>query len=293
MTTYSFTLNLHSPISPWRSLVEASAGITDICTVTIGVAVVRGFVKRQCLFIFEVKSFARINSFTHIKHSTRVTFSFLGALPLTYVIEEKPANEVRCVSRYFCSEMEDKPRYYDKDFWSGYLDMLVASRFNRFTLAYGLEYDFPRGVTDDYLHLPYPYLVDVPGHPDVHVMQLASADGSRLVTPVEISKDERNKNLEMLRYIAAETGARGLDFQLGIWTHAYEWTDSPNAYHRIEGLTPETHARYCRDALAIILKECPEIQELRMRVHGESGTPEGSYRFWKTLGSFRDCPDAT
>ena len=87
----------------------------------------------------------------------------------------------------------------------------------------------------------------------------------------------------MLRFIAAETAARGLHFQLGIWTHAYEWTDSPHAYHHIEGLTPETHAAYCRDALAIILKECPQIQGLTMRVHGESGIPEGSYPFWKTL----------
>ena len=76
---------------------------------------------------------------------------------------------------------------------------------------------------------------------------------------------------------------RGLHFQLGIWTHAYQWTDSPHAYHRIEGLTPETHAAYCRDALAMLLKLCPEIQGLTLRVHGESGIPEGSYGFWETL----------
>ncbi len=48
-------------------------------------------------------------------------------------------------------------------------------------------------------------------------------------------------------------------------------------------MTAETHAQYCRDALAIILKEVPQIQGLTMRVHGESGIPEGSYPFWKTL----------
>ena len=90
-------------------------------------------------------------------------------------------------------------------------------------------------------------------------------------------------NLDALKFIAAQTAARGLHFQLGIWTHAYQWTDSPNAYHRIEGLTAETHAAYCRDALAMLLKECPEIQGLTMRVHGESGIPEGSYDFWRTL----------
>jgi len=205
------------------------------------------------------------------------------ALHVTETIEEKPSNDVRSVGRYFCSELQDKSWYYDKDFWRGYLDTLVTSRFNRFNFGYGLEYDFPRGVTSDYFHFVYPYLFDVPGYNDVRVLQLASPDGTRLAAPAPLSKKEQAKNFEMLRFIAAETGARGLHFQLGIWTHAYKWTDSPDAYHSIEGLTPETHAAYCRDALAIILKECPEIQGLTLRVHGESGIPEGSYPFWKTL----------
>jgi hypothetical protein len=205
------------------------------------------------------------------------------ALNLPTAIQESPANQVRCVSRYFCSEIEDKPWYYDKEFWRGYLDALVAARFNRFCLAYGLEYDFPRGVTDDYLHLPYPYLFKVPGYEGVRVMQLCDPEGKPLPSPVPLSSEEQGKNYEMLRFISAETGARGLHFQLGIWTHAYQWTDSPRAYHNIEGLTADTHAAYCRDGLAIILKECPEIQGLTMRVHGESGIPEGSWPFWKTL----------
>jgi hypothetical protein len=207
----------------------------------------------------------------------------LRSLQLTSALDEKPANEVRSVSRYFCSELEDKSWYYDEEFWSGYLDHLVASRFNRFTMSFGLEYDFPRGVTDDYFHFVYPYLVDVPGYPQVRVMQLTAPDGTRLATPQPLPTAERAKNLEMLRFIATETAKRGLQFQLGIWTHAYEWTDSPNAYHHIEGLTPDNHAHYCRDALAVILKTCPEIQGLTMRVHGESGIPEGSYGFWQTV----------
>jgi hypothetical protein len=103
------------------------------------------------------------------------------------------------------------------------------------------------------------------------------------VRVVPLSDSERDRNLETLQFIAAETALRGLDFQLGIWTHAYQWTDSPNAGHHIEGLTPETHAPYCRDALALLLKTCPQIQGLTMRVHGESGIPEGSYSFWQTV----------
>jgi hypothetical protein len=68
-----------------------------------------------------------------------------------------------------------------------------------------------------------------------------------------------------------------------LWTHAYEWTDSPHSHHRIEGLTAETHGPYCRDALALLLKNCPAIKGLTFRVHGESGVPEGNYDFWRTV----------
>ena len=212
----------------------------------------------------------------------RVQFSSdpTAALHLPRTIEEKASNDVRSVARAFCSEIEDKAWYYDKDFWRGYLDVLAASRFNRFNFALGFGYDFPTHVTGDYFHFPYPYLVDVPGY-KVQVIRLASQEGEHHPSP--LPAEEREKNFEMLRFIATETASRGLEFQLGIWTHAYQWTDSPHADHRIEGLTPKTHAAYCRDALAIILKTCPEIQGLTMRVHGESGIPEGSYPFWKTL----------
>ncbi|HEY1216119.1 MAG TPA: hypothetical protein VGE93_21025, partial [Bryobacteraceae bacterium] len=193
--------------------------------------------------------------------------------------EDRPANEVRSVARAFCSEIEDKPWYYDKDFWREYLDTLAKSRFNRFNFGFGFGYDFPRGVTGDYFHFPYPYLLDVPGY-NVRVMRLVSGQEG---PPGPLSAEEREKNLETLQFIAKETSVRGLQFQLGIWTHAYQWTDSPHAHHRIEGLTPETHAPYCRDALAMLLKVCPEIQGLTLRVHGESGIPEGSYAFWRTL----------
>ena len=182
--------------------------------------------------------------------------------------EETPVNEVRSAARAFCSEVEDKPWFYNKEFWTGYLDQLVTSRFNRFNFAFGFGYDFPKGVTGDYFHFPYPYLVEVPGY-DVRVVPLAAG--------------ERDRNMETFRFIAAETAVRGLQFQLGIWTHAYQWTDSPKADHRIEGLNAGNHAAYCRDALAILLKECPQITGLTLRVHGESGVPEGSYDFWRTL----------
>ena len=87
----------------------------------------------------------------------------------------------------------------------------------------------------------------------------------------------------MADFMEQQTARRGLQFQLGLWTHAYQWIDSPKANYLIEGLTPETHAPYCRDALRALLKACPSISGVTFRVHGESGVPEGNYDLWKTI----------
>jgi hypothetical protein len=183
-------------------------------------------------------------------------------------IAGRPANEVRSVTRLFCSEVEDPAWFRDEGFWRRYLSMLVSQRFNRFSLTLGLGYNFHRGVTDAYLYFPYPFLLAVPGY-EVHVPQL--------------SDEERERNLAALRFLSEEADALGLDVQLGLWTHAYEWIDSPDAHETIEGLTPDTHAAYCRDAVRSLLEACPKIGGLTFRVHGEGGVPEGSWDFWRTV----------
>lgn len=183
-------------------------------------------------------------------------------------VAERPANRIRSVARCFVSDVEDTGWFHDRAMWREYLTMLAAQRFNRFSFTTGIGYDFPRQIRDCYFHFPYPFLVRVPGY-DVRVTGVSDA--------------ERERNLATLRFIGEETAGRGLDFQLGIWTHAYRWEDSPAANHIIEGLTPETHAAYCRDALRLLLEHCPSITGLTFRVHGESGVAEGSYGFWKTL----------
>jgi hypothetical protein len=205
----------------------------------------------------------------------RVEFGGPMALHLKDRIEETSPNRVRSVARAFVSEIDDKAWFYDRDGWRDYLDMLVRSRFNRFSFTLGIGYDFPKGVTGDYLHFPYPYLVEVPGY-------------NVSITPA-LAAGEREKNFDTLKFIARETSARGLQFQLGLWTHAWQWTDSPKSDHVISGLESGGQvdwakgAAYSRDALAILLRECPEISGVTLRVHGESGVPEGSYHFWQTL----------
>ncbi len=190
----------------------------------------------------------------------------LAAVSPATAIVERPANAVRGVMRVFASDVEDKAWYNDRSFWRSYLSMLSAQRFNRFNLALGVGYDFARNLRDTYFYFAYPFLVPVSG---VRVSGLPDA--------------EREQNLEMLRFISDEAAVRGLHFQLGIWTHAYQWIDSPGVNHTIEGLTPRTHAPYCRDALKAVLQACPSVAGVTFRIHGESGVAEGSYDFWKTV----------
>lgn len=196
-----------------------------------------------------------------------------GAAPLSGLevrkpLVELPANNVRSVTRLFCSEVEDKPWYYDREMWPRYLSLLATHRFNRFNLSFGIGYDFLRNVTDGYFLFAYPFFLAVPGY-NVRVPQLPDS--------------ERNRNLETLKFISEQTVARGMQFQLGIWMHGYEWIDSPRPNYTIEGLTPQTHGPYCRDAVRALLQACPAISGVTFRIHGESGVEEGSYDFWRMV----------
>src|ERR1017187_2090137 len=194
----------------------------------------------------------------------------LAALAIRTPVAEQPANRVRSVARLFTSDVEDKPWFNDREMWPRYLTMLAAQRFNRFQLALGIGYDFLREVTDAYFLFSYPFLLSVPGY-QVRVPQLSDA--------------ERDRNLAMLRFISEQTAARGLEFQLGLWMHGYEWINSPHPNYTVEGLTAATHGPYCRDAVCALLKACPAVTGVTFRVHGESGVEEGSYDFWKAVFS--------
>ena len=188
-----------------------------------------------------------------------------ASLDVEAPIVERPANAVRSVMRQFTSEPLDKPWLYDREGWTRYLGMLATHRFNRLHLAFGLGYDTLQRVTDSYALFLYPFLLPVPGY-DVRATNLPDA--------------ERDRNLEALRFVSEETVRHGLDFELGLWMHGWQMPNSPDARYVIEGLGPDTHAPYCRDALTAVLRACPAISAVGLRIHGESGIAEGSYDFW-------------
>lgn len=179
-----------------------------------------------------------------------------------------PETPVRAIGRAFTSAAHDLQWFQSQAFWTRYLDMLAEHRFNQLDLALGIAYDFPIHITDAYFLFAYPFFIDLAGS-GVFVRGLSS--------------DERDTNLAALKFVATESARRGIALHLGLWTHSYANAESPQANHAIEGLDAAHHAPYCRDALTVLLSECPEIRGITLRTHGESGVPEGSEQFWGTL----------
>jgi len=254
--SHTADLTLHQenqPAQPESFVIRSNTGSGQESLVVLG-ADVRGLV------------YALLELSDIVKHSNDPVEEILNLEP----IEDSPANPVRSIKRLFANEKTDKLWFYDKDFWREYLTELANQRFNRFSLALGMGYDLGHDpdIKDFYFCFAYPFLVSVPGYQ---------------VNVKDLSNEERDKNLQMLRFIGQEANRRGLEFQVGLWTHAYEPEESPDIRYKINGLHEENHAAYCRDALKTLLQSCPEIDGVTIRVHYESGIPEPAHLFWKVV----------
>jgi hypothetical protein len=194
----------------------------------------------------------------------------LAELRATPPESQQSATPVRSILRTFTSDVEDKPWFYDREFWTEYLTELAVNRVNRFQLAFGMQYNYGHHpATENYFCFPYPFLLDVPGFD---------------VRAGNVPDDERDRNLETLRFISDETKRRGMHFQLGLWNHADDQGEGSAPLYPVTGMTPENHAPYCAAALRELLNACPSIDGLTMRVHYEGGIPEPNHEeFWQTV----------
>ncbi len=188
------------------------------------------------------------------------SYGIQGLINVNNVIE-LPDNKVRSVSRFVMSHRDDD-WYYSEEFWNYYFKRLAGYRFNRFVLILG--FDTP------YMAPPYPFLVEVPGYPNVRVKDL--------------SDSVRERNLSQLRRIGQLCRKYGLEYNVATWQQT-PWNN--NQKLMVEGLAKNEDdlGDYCATGLKVLLNKCPEIEVLQLRVNHEAGVGDQNTNeaFWKKM----------
>lgn len=164
---------------------------------------------------------------------------------------EKPQVPVRSMAVLLHSEDCEKDWYYSKEHWEEYFAMLATNRWNAFNLIFSHQ--------TPYLSPLYAFHVFVEQHPEVRARGL--------------TEEQRIRNLEMLRFISSLAKKRGIDFTLGIWQQiAWEGKHQGSRQESmVTGLTRENMHSYTYHALLNLLRECPDIRGVQLRINHESG----------------------
>ncbi len=177
-------------------------------------------------------------------------------------ISERPQTPVRSMAVFLHNQEDEKEWYYSKEYWEEYFAMLAANRWNRFNLVFSHQ--------TPYLAPMYPFHVKVDKYPDV------SAEG--------LTEEQRKRNLELLRFISSLAKDRGIDFILGVWQQI-AWGTGPHTRAQesmVSGYNEENMTDYTYLALKNLLRECPGISGLQLRLNYESGiTYEGQTEFFR------------
>ncbi|MEK7403543.1 MAG: hypothetical protein AAB225_00400 [Acidobacteriota bacterium] len=159
----------------------------------------------------------------------------------------KPVTPMRGI-RYFLHNRDlEEEWYYSRDYWQEYLAMLARNRFNRFNLVFAHQ--------TNYLAPPYPFWLALDEFPEIRAPGLTQL--------------ERERNLEMLRFISQTATEHGIDFTLGVWEHNIQPRMTPTTV----GLTRENIGPYSYAALRKVLAACSSIRSVQMRTNSESGIP--------------------
>lgn len=186
-------------------------------------------------------------------------------------ISESPLVPVRSMAVLLHNEDCEKDWYYSEDYWQEYLGMLAADRWNHFNLIFSHQ--------TPYLSPLYAFHVKVKEHPEVRAIGL--------------TEEQRQKNLDMLRYISALAAERGIDFTLGIWQQiAWEGKHQGSRQESmVRGLSRANMHSYTYLALRTLLEACPDIKTVQLRINHESGIDYDEQTEFFTNSVFRAIQD--
>lgn len=193
----------------------------------------------------------------------------LAAVP---EISERPAAPVRGMVVFLHNEDLERDWYYSRKYWEDYLGMLAADRWNTFDLVFSHQ--------TPYLSPMYAFHVNVDQYPEVRAKGL--------------TEEQRKKNLDTLRMISSMAKERGLDFTLSIWQQiAWEGKNQGSKQESmVTGLTRKNMYGYTYQALLKLLKECPDISTIQLRINHESGidyVEQTAFYKDSVFKAIRDC----
>jgi len=188
---------------------------------------------------------------------------------------EQPFVKQRSLSMYVMNRTYWESRFYDERYWSRYLDILAADRFNQLLIIFGYE-------NGGFLAPPYPYFFDTPGFTGVRM--------------VDLTPEQQKRNLTALNRLIEIAHDRGIAVALGIWDHIYrggvqtggaqwiaEYTNRPIP-NTVQGVTAENLNAYTMASLKQLLVSVPALDSIQFRVHEESGLkPEEMEGFWREV----------
>ena len=143
----------------------------------------------------------------------------------------------------------------DPEYWRSYADHLARWRYNRFNLVFGHQ--------SPYLIPIYAFLID------------GLEDSFPRIRTEDVTAPERQRQLDILRLASDAMASRGIGFTLGIWssrpwkTSGGSWYDQPT---RITGTDDLGYlAEYTGEAFKQLMRACPAIDGIQLRMNGESG----------------------
>jgi hypothetical protein len=159
----------------------------------------------------------------------------------------KPAIPIRGIRKFLHNQELDADWFYSQQYWLAYFQMLARNRFNRFNLVFAHQ--------TNYMAPPYPFWIKLEEFPEIRVPSL--------------TEEQRDRNLQMLKFISQTAADHAIDFTLGIWQHNIQ----SGMVATVEGLNHENIGFYSYAALKRVLAECPAIRSVQMRTNSESGIP--------------------
>lgn len=151
----------------------------------------------------------------------------------------------------------EKDRFYSKEYWTTYFNMLARNRINSFNYVFSHQTSYMAPV--------FAYFLRDEKYPQVR--------------PDDVDEATIDRNDEMMAFITQLAADRGITFILGIW-EIYPWNGGEgdwrhNQANHVPGLTEDILEDYIYRGAKAMLTRYPAIAGIQVRVNEESSIPTG------------------